>query len=60
MSLFGFIGDVVGASVKIALTPVAVIKDVVSIATGGDADATKELIKSAGNDLSDAVDEVIP
>lgn len=60
MGLFNFIGDVAGAAVKVAITPIAVVKDVVSVATGQDSDATKNLIKSAGDDLCDAVDELIP
>ena len=54
----GFFSDIISATVKVALTPVAVVKDVVNIATGEEADATKDLLKSAGEDLSDAVDEV--
>lgn len=60
MGLFDFIGDVVGATVKVALTPIAVVKDVASVVIGGDANSTKDLIKSAGDDLSNAVDEIIP
>jgi len=60
MGLFGFIGDVVGATVKVALTPVAIVKDVVNIATDNEANSTKDLVKSAASDLSDAVDEIIP
>ena len=53
----GFFSDIISATVKVALTPVAVVKDVVNIATGQEADATKDLLKSAGEDFSDAIDE---
>ena len=53
----GFFSDIISATVKVALTPVAIVKDVVNIATGEEADATKDLLASAGEDLSDAVDE---
>lgn len=57
MGLFGILGNVVSATVKTALTPVAVIKDVYNVAVGEEADATKNLISSAGEDLGDALDE---
>jgi hypothetical protein len=60
MGFFDFVGDVVSASVKVALTPVAVVKDAVNIATGEEPDATKSLLESAGEDLEDAMDEIIP
>jgi len=60
MSLFGFIGEVASATIKIAATPLAAASDVISIAIGGDADATKNLIKSAGDDLSNAEEEIFP
>ena len=57
MGLFGFIGNVASAAVKVAITPVAIVKDAVSVAVGGDVDSTKELIKSVGEDLEKSVDE---
>ena len=45
------------AAVKVAITPVAIVKDAVSVAVGGDVDSTKELIKSVGEDLEKSVDE---
>ena len=53
----GFFSDIISATVKVALTPIAVIKDVANIATGEEASATKDLLQSAGEDLSDAFDE---
>ncbi len=60
MGLFDFIGDMASGAVKLALTPVAVVKDTVDVVIGEDPTSTKDLIKSAGDDFSDAVDEVIP
>ena len=54
----GFLSSIVSATVKTALTPVAIVKDVVNVAIGTEADATKELLESAGNDVSDAENEL--
>lgn len=54
----GFFSSIISATVKTVLTPVAVVKDVVNVATGEEADTTKNLLSSAGEDLSDAVDEI--
>jgi hypothetical protein len=53
----GFFSNIVSATIKTALTPLAVVKDAVNIATGQEADATKNLLSSAGEDLEDAVDD---
>lgn len=50
----GFFSSLVSATVKTALTPLAVVKDAVNVVTGEEADATKELLKSAGEDIEDA------
>jgi hypothetical protein len=57
MGLFDIVGSVVSATVKTALTPVAVVKDAYNVATGEEADTTKNLLSSAGEDLEDAWDE---
>lgn len=54
----GFISGIFSAVVKTALTPVAIAKDVVNIATGEEVDATKELIESAKEDAEDAMDDL--
>lgn len=54
----GFFSNIISATIKTALTPIAVVKDVVNVAIGEDADATKELIKSAGKDVEDAFDDI--
>jgi hypothetical protein len=55
----GFFSNIISATVKTALTPVAIVKDVVNVATGEEANATKKLVKSAGNDAADAVDDLV-
>lgn len=54
----GFLGGIFSAVVKTALTPVAIVKDVVNVATGEEPDATKELLKSASDDVSEATDNL--
>jgi hypothetical protein len=60
MGMFDLLTDLASATVKVALTPVAVVKDVVNVATGEDPDATKNLLDSAGDDLKDAGNEIMP
>jgi hypothetical protein len=57
MGLFNILGSVVSATVKTALTPVAVVKDVYNIAVDNEVDATQNLLGSAVEDLEDAWDE---
>lgn len=54
----GFLSGLFSAAVKTVLTPVAIVKDVVNVATGEDADATKHLLESAGDDVKDATDDL--
>jgi hypothetical protein len=54
----GFFSNLISATVKTALTPIAVVKDVVNVATGEDADATKSLLESAGDDVKEATDDL--
>ena len=60
MGILDFAGKVVGAAVKTAVSPIAITKDVVSIAAGVDSNSTKKLLASAKNDVVDAVDEIMP
>ena len=39
----GFLGNILTATIKVALTPVAIVKDAANIAFGNEADATKKL-----------------
>jgi len=54
----GFFSNIISATVKTVLTPVAIVKDVVNVATGDDADATKNLLSSAKKDAEDAFDDL--
>ena len=54
----GFLSNIVSATIKTALTPIAVVKDAVNIATGQDVDSTKDLLSSAADDASEAMDEL--
>ena len=54
----GFFSNIISATVKTALTPVAIVKDVVNVVTGDDADATKKLLSSAKEDAEDAFDDL--
>ena len=54
----GFLSKMISATVKTVLTPVAVVKDVVNVATGEEANATKDLLESASDDVSDATDDL--
>ena len=51
----GFLSNIIGATVKTVLTPVAVVKDAVNIVSGESPDSTKELLESIVNDLSEGV-----
>ena len=54
----GFLSGMFSAVVKIALTPVAIVKDTVNVVTGEEANATKSLLESAVEDVSDAIDDL--
>ena len=53
----GFFSNIISATVKVALTPVAIAADVVKVATGQEADTTKDLLRSAGKDAENAIDD---
>ena len=50
----GFLTNLVSATVKTALTPVAIVKDVVDVASGKEAENTKQLLESAAEDAERA------
>jgi hypothetical protein len=54
----GFLSGMFSAVVKTALTPVAIVKDAVNVVTGEEADATKLLLQSAAEDVSEATDDL--
>ena len=55
----GFLTGMFSAVVKMALSPVAIVKDVANVAIGEDVDATKSLLGSAMDDAEDAMDDLI-
>lgn len=54
----GFFSNILSATVKTVLTPVAIVKDAVNVVTGEEADETKKLLESAGEDVEDAIDDI--
>lgn len=61
MGLFNFVVDVTSAVVKVALTPVAIVADVTTkVVTGENPELTEGAIESAGQDLQDAIDDIVP
>jgi hypothetical protein len=54
----GFFSEIISATVKTALTPIAIVKDVANVALGNEADETKKLLESAGEDMGNAVDHL--
>ena len=55
----GFLSGIFSAAVKTVLTPVAIVKDVVNVVSGEEADATKSLLESAAEDASDATEDLV-
>jgi len=54
----GFLSSIVSATIKTALTPVAVVKDAVNVVTGQEADATKRLLESSAEDIKESFDDL--
>lgn len=54
----GFLSGMFSAVVKTALTPVAIVKDAVNVAIGEEAEDTKKLLESAGDDVKKATDKL--
>lgn len=54
----GFLTNMFSSVVKVALTPVAVVKDVAKVAVGVEPDSTKDLLKSAKDDAEEAMDNL--
>lgn len=53
----GFFSNLISATVKTVIAPVAIVVDVVKVAKGEEPNTTKDLLRSAGNDVSDAIDD---
>ena len=54
----GFLSGLVKSAVKAALTPVAVVQDVVEVVKGGELDHTVKNIDGALEELTDAFDDL--
>lgn len=54
----GFLSNMFGAAVKTALLPVGIAKDIVNVTMGEEADATKDLLEDACEDIEDAGDDL--
>lgn len=54
----GFLTSLISSTIKVALTPVAVVKDVVNIATDQEPEATKDLLESAVEDVVEATENL--
>jgi len=54
--MFGFLSNLVSATIKVAVTPLAVVKDVVE---GEPLETTGELLESAGEDIADTIDDLL-
>lgn len=60
MGLFGFVADLTSAAVKVVVSPIAVVVDVVTLPIADEPFSnTGNVLGSAMEDLSDAVDEII-
>lgn len=55
----GFFSNIISTTVKAAITSVAIVADVVKVATGQEADTTKDLLRSAGKDAEQVMDDAI-
>lgn len=54
----GFFSNIISATVKTALTPLAVVKDAVNVVTGEEPEATKKHLKSTQKDVEEAFDDL--
>jgi len=54
----GFITSLISATIKTALTPIAVAKDAFDVVTGNEPETTKKLLQSAVDDLEHAGDTI--
>lgn len=60
MGLFGSLIELISAAVKIAVTPIAILKDVADTLDGNPKPSeTKKLVKSATEDIGKAINEII-
>jgi len=58
MGLFNFVTKLASASIKAALTPIAIVVDTVEVLKGTEPSETGKLLDSAMDDVNDATDEI--
>lgn len=54
----GFLTGLFTATIKTALTPIAVVKDAINVVTDNEVDATANLLGSAAEDVADSFDDL--
>jgi len=54
----GFFSEIIGATVKTALTPISIVADVVEVATGNEPENTKKLVKSTVKSIGKSMDDL--
>lgn len=54
----GFFGNIISSTIKIGLTPLAIIKDGVDILSGEEPENTKNLIDSSVDDAAEALSDL--
>jgi len=55
----GFFSNIVSATIKTVLTPIAVAKDVLNVVVGEEPEATKDLLDSAKDDAEEAMEDLV-
>jgi hypothetical protein len=55
----GFLSNIISATVKTALVPVAIVKDAVNIVTDEVPNTTRDLLESASEDVCEAIDNIV-
>ena len=58
MGLFDALSDLTSAVVKTTLTPIAIVKDAADVVVGKEPENTKELLKSAADDIEEAAEDL--
>lgn len=54
----GFFSSILGAAVKTALTPIAIVKDAANVAMGEEANSTKKHLDSISDDVEETFDDI--
>lgn len=54
----GFLGSLISGTIKVALTPIAIVTDVIEVVNDNEPDTTQNLLKSALDDIETSVDDL--